>query len=740
MIQTPPIRLALTAAFSISALVFVFLPLEIYLQNPLEFVSTARDLLGSLLYASFGLLLLLGLPALIPLAAWRAGYAGFLAALFIALWASAVFLIPDLGELDGASFDPGRHHKLLAWYSILFICILTAALLVVRKWSQIVQTTVAILGAGLLIISSHHYYLSTTDLVSQWSPVDASEISRFSSHKNLLIVLMDSFQADVLPQILAEQAELEQALEGFVYFPDTLGVAPSTYLTMPAFHSARQYDNLISVGEFYDIGVREGSFMSQLARRGYQVDLINPITGECPELVNICARQENLLLQLDEVTRSEAIRLLDLGLFRAAPGLLKKWLFDGANGPLTRLGNDVALSGLELRIFQGNKVLDIMAENLTRDNGKPTARLIHLFNTHPPYMFDKDCRFSGVSRTMNRVLMTSQIKCGLTWFVQLLSAMKAQGVYENSMIILTADTGLGNVYGDEDLSSSFAVKNGLDPGEFGRLIGGANPVLAIKFPGKVGGFRISNSQAQLTDIPATVCSTLGDCENGLGMDLSEPSTENRRRSYDYYQWKHEYWGLKHVPGLVRYEVEGPLWLADSWSRSFSNNIPTQLAHLDFSETDPPELFGPGWSAIETNKRGISKRWVLSRHAELYLPLPTSKDVSLQLEIMSAPGLDEQKITVYIDDRELGSRMVEPQVQQVTFPVPGEWITKPLSKLDFEFAQSTEPGERENRRVSVSFFQLDVLSKEGPDLAPGAPCKSTSTTVCADTSTSAAGHP
>ncbi|NND44214.1 MAG: hypothetical protein HKN58_02745 [Xanthomonadales bacterium] len=708
MTPSSPLRLALSAAVSIAILVAVFLPSEIYVRNPMEFVSTAGQLIGILLGAALALALALAGPVLIPSSGWRSAYARLLAALFIGLWISGSFLVSDFGIQDGGSFDPARHAHSLAWHSVVFIWIVTAAFLVVTRWPRGFQTAIGIIAAGLLVLSAYHFYLASNDQDQSWTPVEPAEVSRFSQRGNLLIVLMDSFQSDALPEILADQSELGDALDGFTYYPDTLGVAPSTYLTMPAIHSGRQYNNLVTVSEFYDIGVKSGSFFNQLADQGYQVDLVNPITGECPEQTNVCHRQENLLLQLGEVTLSESLRLLDLGVFRVAPGLPKKWLFEGATGPLTRLAGTVSLSGLELRIFQGNKVLDLMAENLSADEGRPTARLVHLFNTHPPYMFDKNCRFTGVARKMDRLRMISQTKCGLAHFVQLLESLKTHEVYDNTMIVLTADTGVGNIYADDDLSSTFASQHGVTPGQRGRLIGGANPVLAIKYPGDRGAIRTVQLQAQLTDIPATVCATLADCQVERGLDLAQEPDQPRQRVYHYYQWKHEYWGMNHIPGLTRFVINGPLWKSGSWSRAIAANLPTRVVSLDFSAQDPPEVFGLGWGEVETNAQGVSKRWAVDRRAELDIPLPQSQDLRLRFQVMAPPSLDAQQMTVYLDGRPLGARAIEASLQHVTIPVPADMVTGPVSRLEFEFSQITTPDEGDSRRVSVSFFQLDVL--------------------------------
>jgi hypothetical protein len=700
-------RLIVLAAIFTSGLVFYFLPSEIYAGNPTEFIATRSALMINLVFGGLIVSAALLLPVFIPADGWRKTYATLLGGVFLALWVSGVFLVGDFGEMDGASFDLGRHHTTLMFHSMVFLCVLVAACLCVWKWASLMSHVIAVIGAGLLIIGTFNFYRSGAETTPDWEPVNLQELARFSSGKNLLILVLDTFQSDLLQQIVDQDPLIRDELVGFRFYPDTLGVAPSTYLTMPAFHSGQSYDNAMALSEYYDLGVKEGSFLVELAENGYQVDLINPITGACPRGANTCKQQENLLLQGEEVIDNETFRLVDLGIMRVAPGFSKKWIFQGNSGPITRFRDKFSLSGLSLRVYQGNTVLEMITDNLWKGDTSPSAKFIHLFNSHPPYIFDGDCNFIGTGNTENRKHATMQAECSLRRVLNLLSQMKSQGVYENSMIILTADTGAGSFYAVDDLSSLYALEHGLEAGEFGRLIGGANPVLAIKFPGARGRMESSAIQAQLTDIPRTVCETLQACSNRNGINLNTSEPRDRQRTYNHYRWKNEYWGLKHIPGMVQYTVSGPLWLDSSWKREISSELPSAISTVNFSDDDNPEIFGLGWGHVETNESGISKRWSIAKEAQLYLPLPVDEKLTLEFEVLMAPGLDDQKMTVKVDGVEVGSRDLGHRVQFVTVEVPAGLVTRPVSDVTLEFSNLQIASDPDVRKVSVSFYNLAI---------------------------------
>jgi hypothetical protein len=697
------------ASIYIANLVFLFLPSEIYQRNPLEFISTPGQLIIDLaLYAVLAALILLA-PVFIPGRNWRRIYSAGLGGLFFALWVSGVFLLVDFGLLDGTSFDLEEHSKTLSVHDIGFLLIWAMAFVGFWKWHNYLLPGMIFIGTGLFIIGMVNFNSAEGKNGRKWEAPNLAEIARFSSQENLFIVLMDTFQSDVLEELLSQDPDLANQFDGFTFYPDTLGIAPSTYLTMPAFHSGKEYNGIMALSEFYDVGVREGSFFSELANSGYQVDIINPIASACPEGARNCLHQENLLLEVDAVTETEASRLADLSFLRVAPGRSKMLVFDGSSGPVTRLRNEVPLSGLAQRIYQGNTIQELIADNMNVDDGAPTAKLVHLFNTHPPYMFDEFCQFQGVSKTSDRPQMTAQVHCSTRRFLSLMQTMKDQSVYDNSLIILMADTGAGSVHGADDLSSLYAQRSGLEPGELGRLIGGANPVLAIKYPGDSGPLRESALSAQLTDIAQTVCSSLQGCKHIGGLDLRTASPEPRKRMYNYYAFKNEYWGMDHIPGVIQYQVNGPLWLENSWSRWFSDSIPKQIAKLSFSDEDDAEFFGMGWSRVETNKKGVSKRWSTSIRSELFLPLPVDSETNLTLEfkVLSAPDIENQSITIQVNGVELASRKLDHRVQNVTFEVPSSAIKENITPVVLQFGALRKSEKPNGRDLSVSFFELNI---------------------------------
>ena len=137
-------------------------------------------------------------------------------------------------------------------------------------------------------------------------------------------------------------------------------------------------------------------------------------------------------------------------------------------------------------------------------------------------------------------------------------------------------------------------------------------------------------------------------------------------------------------------------------------MPVEISKVGFSDEDPPEIFGLGWADVEVNEFGINKRWSIDKRAELFLPLPMDSELALEFEVLPAPGIDDQEMTVRVNGETVGSQTLNRGVQFVTITVPSGLATEPFSKIDLEFSGlqvSEKPGRRS---ISVSFYELNIF--------------------------------
>ena len=200
------------------------------------------------------------------------------------------------------------------------------------------------------------------------------------------------------------------------------------------------------------------------------------------------------------------------------------------------------------------------------DLKQPTVKFLHLFSTHRPHILQEDCRsFSEQEPEVPREAALTQSHCALSSFVKFLSGLKKKGIYQDSMIVLLADTGEGfwrepgNGQTEEEAAANYRI-------------GRANPTFLVKLPKARGALRIADAAIQNADLPATVCGTLKDCEVPGGSNVFDLDNGNpRTRYYNFYYFRDALWKRDVVDQITRYEIRGPLRRPSSWHEAPSNS-------------------------------------------------------------------------------------------------------------------------------------------------------------------------
>ena len=169
---------------------------------------------------------------------------------------------------------------------------------------------------------------------------------------------------------------------------------------------------------------------------------------------------------------------------------------------------------------------------------EPVYKLIHLTTTHWPAVLNRDCQYKGKILPWTWDNIKVQTKCSFDDFLGLIDKIKNLGIYESSFIILHADHGYWKIPESAkqiNLSNQEKHLDGyfLDDNEyFAQIVCSALPLLAIKRPYSKGPLIISEVEAQLTDLPATISSVLklGEKFNGRSVFEIDRDLERKTKS------------------------------------------------------------------------------------------------------------------------------------------------------------------------------------------------------------------
>jgi hypothetical protein len=549
-------RLALVSAVFLSAVFTLYTVTTIYTGNVESFSFELKYLLLVSTAPFLAIVLVLSLPAVLLRGLLLKVYAYSLCFVAVAAWLYSGVFVSYFGLLDGKSWDFSRFDG-YKYYEIFAIAVLWFVLYnFVVKRPRLITYLILLLNLGLMSLTAWSLVQDPKESSLDPRP-NLDALYHLSSEQNVLIVLMDAFQSDVFRELLDEDSSLAAQLQGFTFFPDTLGVAASTYLTLPSIHTGQVYKAGMNLQEFYSRNIREGSFLNSLAAAGHEVTLVNPIRGDCPELIELCIGIQEVLYGKRRSLVMETAFLLDLSLLRAVPHFYKRAIYNNRSWHISPLVSSYLThpASNEPGHIIGNQVLQRFGSLGRVVGDRPVTKFLHLLSTHRPYVQDANCNIVSEDDQDIRLGAKYQSHCALEAFLYFLDKLRRTGVYDRSLILLIADTGAG-------LHSSYITqipKKSL----WRRLVGRANPIFLVKAPGAQGPLRENLASIQPSDVPATVCAITQLCDNNGGISVLDAAAPSRRaRIFWHYIWRDGSWG--ELPNIRGFELAGPIWDRDSW--------------------------------------------------------------------------------------------------------------------------------------------------------------------------------
>jgi len=364
------------------------------------------------------------------------------------------------------------------------------------------------------------------------------------------VVLLDGLQSDIAARLFAQHPSLRATFDGFSFYPDTLGAAPTTFLALPAIHSGEVFTGETTPGEYFTRAIASQSFVTRFAGAGYAASLVNPLEGICPAGATTCTAATEILGNASQQRWRETLRLYDLSLFRIVPFRAKSWVWDRGRWRLSRRRG---LSQEAGRVLDDLAILRRTAEQVfVAPASKPSLKIIHSLATHTPFVINEDCETMDAPDFSKAA---TQARCALEAAAHLLQGLRRIGVYDRTVILILADHGLNaGSYPDP-------AANGEDV--WRRRIGSANPLFLFKALDSRGSLRIDTAAVSAVDVGATLCAATGACTTTSGIPAGQSGADRPRRFSDYV-WRHGFWRTRTLPGITSYEVRGPLLDHDSW--------------------------------------------------------------------------------------------------------------------------------------------------------------------------------
>jgi hypothetical protein len=509
--SNPINRLSFLIAFVISAH-----PLNFYLNSIANFtISLDLILLRSVEIFLIVFILAMGLLFLLKRIFSFTHLCSIFLILTILLWLQGYIFLWNYGIIDGTQLNYSEN-TLLCFLELL---IWIAGIFVSFKYSKFIfkSLNVFIISLIFLISSAIFVCLLSFSFQKPWHKtysVDWEHLARFSSKKNIIVLIIDSARADIFSEILSELAiEDRDLLKGFTFFNNVSGASIATVPSVPAILAEKMWDRKKNFYEgHHKIFRSSNSVLHRLKNKGFVVDVYPYAVDSVSIAPDICSNLQRNSLTKDDVF-NDFSKLKFISKFQFSPHFLKTYLFPTNSTNFLFFPQSEKNSKVVKLEANPNKlppnILDHIKINSSRIqeiklNAKfiedPVFKYIHFHGAHHPYFHDE--KFEPVALPETVESYKKQFTGSLLVTMRaLIQTLKKNNVYDQSMIIVAGDHGAHIT--DEainiiDLNSEFK--------SFSNFL---NPMILVKpFNASNQPIVINSSQASLFDIPATVFDAL----------------------------------------------------------------------------------------------------------------------------------------------------------------------------------------------------------------------------------------
>ncbi|MCP5049901.1 MAG: sulfatase-like hydrolase/transferase, partial [bacterium] len=722
---------ALTVAAFFSFTLLVFGPAYIYFTNSLEFNFSFVDIASRLIAVSLALVVVLALI----LRRLKTGYyeksISLLFALSVLLWVQGNLLVWNYGPLDGREIHWNEMWVQGLLDAGIWIGLLILAFKKSGWFAKIARNgSIAFILIQLLSVSMAMMRAPETPSFKRYY-IDESQKYSFSSQRNVILLMLDTYQTDLFQEIIAGDERYKDIFRGFTYFRNSLSAFPKTYTSVPSFLTGRTYDNSIPMVDFVKEAYTSGSSLPGILKQaGYRVELY-PFPGTEKTIYFSESTASNIKKRETGGVFGEDIGfLVDITLFRHIPHFSKRWVYNRQSWLLKRLfsragsrdqnpketnaenknsknknnknnSSSPRFSKEALRL-PDIKFISQLIDQFTVEGSAPVFKYYHLNGLHRPLVLDETLTVRQMPYSQ-RSSFKAQGKAALEITRLMLETLKSKGLFRNSLIIVTSDHGCADYpYGVNLQSAGLTEESAGGNGSAipSHIKAAGLPMILIKPIGAAEEeMKISDAPVSLTDLPHTVFAGLGiegDRDMpGVSM-FSLDETQPRERKFYYYNWSG--WGDGYLYHMREYVVSGHSWLNRSWRETRIVQPATAQKPYEYGSVirfgqggNAQRYQGIGWHGPQKN--GFT--WTREKRVEMFLVI-SRPGTGLVLEMVLKPylaggKLKEQRVHVRVNGRKVQTLTVtKPAAAEYRVTIPGDALTGSRMSLVFDIPTATAP--------------------------------------------------
>lgn len=356
--------------------------------------------------------------------------------IFVATYVQGNFLANSLPALDGTPIDWSVYTTQNVITIAVWVCLAAVGVFCSLKMEFKLRTkfftVVGALITAMLLVSM----ITSMIQASAFQPKNGMmathrNFNNISRDKNFCIFLIDGTEAEAFGKLVDENEEYKKTFEDFTFFPDTLGCYPCTRDTIPLILSGHLNRNEKPFEKFSSESMNDSPFFDELTNRGYDINLYDSdlVWYGKNKKYHIANNDDNADLFNIKFDYYIDEQMKYIG-YKYLPYFMKS---------LSHIETMSFNSVTDKFIWDDQEVYDRIISNPNfKDNGKPMFQFIHTEGAHIPFDLDRNMVRNGTTYPDS---YEEKIRGCITMVKAYIDRLKANGVYDNSVIIIMADHG-----------------------------------------------------------------------------------------------------------------------------------------------------------------------------------------------------------------------------------------------------------------------------------------------------------
>ena len=518
-------ELALHVIFALSITTGLLVPTEVYIRNAGELWFKYKDILKYLITDSatyFAVLLIIYF-----ICCWRTKirniFLAVLTGLLFGVFLQSYIINVNYGMFDGHEIEWSNYTKIGLINTFIWLFCLGAAFEyfkrrkfdfeAIKKIIKPACFLIFVIQCLVLVITLKAYPFQKNIAFEDGKAgvLTTKDIYTISSKDNIVVFLLDAFDASVFEEVQQKNPEVISEFKDFTYYPDTTSSFGFTHYSLPEILTGELYDPQERYLEYQKRAWNNNFYYSKLREKDYIVNLYT--SGN---FIDKSAPVDNLVTKKIQMNRNVANIFINVAKFRMVPHFFKKAFYSYQSIYSPAIVNDNIMNYVEddREFYKGLK-------RGLKTEEKNAFRFYHLSGMHFPYVLDENVEYikAGEKGTAYKQAL------GVLKIVrEYLAQLKEKNLYANSTLVVMADHGNHNEIG-------------------------SRPLFMVKQP-------FSSQEAMvISDKPQSVANLMPIVAERFGKDFDSKKTGNR---YFYYENKEQ--GMQ----FFKYLVKSPAKDLASW--------------------------------------------------------------------------------------------------------------------------------------------------------------------------------